>query len=108
MIELPEVLGSEPVYKGRLFDVGHARLRFSDGVETERAIVQHQGAFAADRGEHAARFQGRGAHGIQDQRAADHQHQKSQNKISAFGIGGEGMDRCQNARPHDKGAQQAE
>ena len=46
MIELPEVLGSEPVYKGRLFDVGHARLRFSDGVETERAIVQHQGAVA--------------------------------------------------------------
>ena len=46
MAELPEVLSSEPVYEGRLFDVVHARLRFPDGVETERAIVEHPGAVA--------------------------------------------------------------
>ena len=44
--QLPELLSSERVYEGRLFNVDHARLRFPDGVESERATVEHPGAVA--------------------------------------------------------------
>ena len=44
--ELPKVLNSERVYEGSLFNVDHDRLRFSDGVESDRSIVRHPGAVA--------------------------------------------------------------
>ena len=43
---LPEVLASERVYEGALFDVDHDAIRFPDGVEAERATVRHPGAVA--------------------------------------------------------------
>ena len=43
---LPEVLASERVYEGALFDVEHDAIRFPDGVEAERATVRHPGAVA--------------------------------------------------------------
>lgn len=44
--ELPEVLSSERVYEGRVFDVDHDAIRFPDGVEAMRATVRHPGAVA--------------------------------------------------------------
>ena len=43
---LPEVLSSERVYEGRLFDIEHDSIRFPDGVEAMRATVRHPGAVA--------------------------------------------------------------
>jgi ADP-ribose pyrophosphatase len=43
---LPKVLNSERVYEGSLFNVDHDRLRFSDGIESDRSIVRHPGAVA--------------------------------------------------------------
>ena len=43
---IPEVVRSERVYEGPLFSVSHARLRFPDGAESERATVEHPGAVA--------------------------------------------------------------
>ncbi len=44
--DLPEVLSSERVYEGALFDVEHARLRFPDGSEGMRETALHPGAVA--------------------------------------------------------------
>ena len=44
--ELPEVLSSERVYEGRVFDIDHDAIRFPDGVEAMRATVRHPGAVA--------------------------------------------------------------
>ncbi len=43
---LPEVLSTERIYEGRVFDVEHASIRFPDGVEAERETVRHPGAVA--------------------------------------------------------------
>ncbi|MXZ47413.1 MAG: NUDIX hydrolase [Chloroflexi bacterium] len=44
--ELPEVLSSERVYEGHVFDIDHDAIRFPDGVEAMRATVRHPGAVA--------------------------------------------------------------
>lgn len=44
--ELPEVLSSERVYEGRVFDIDRDSIRFPDGVEAMRATVRHPGAVA--------------------------------------------------------------
>jgi 8-oxo-dGTP pyrophosphatase MutT (NUDIX family) len=41
-----ERIGSEVVYQGKIFKVRKTRLRFDDGEETEREIVEHPGAVA--------------------------------------------------------------
>lgn len=41
---VPEVVRSETVYSGRLFDVAHATIRLPDGSEVVRASVEHPGA----------------------------------------------------------------
>lgn len=43
---LPEVLSTERIYEGRVFDIEHASIRFPDGVEAMRATVRHPGAVA--------------------------------------------------------------
>lgn len=43
---LPEVLASERVYEGRVFDIDHDTIRFPDGAEAVRATVAHPGAVA--------------------------------------------------------------
>ena len=44
--ELPQVLSSERVYEGHVFDIDHDAIRFPDGVEAMRATVRHPGAIA--------------------------------------------------------------
>ncbi|MDE2696909.1 MAG: NUDIX hydrolase [Chloroflexota bacterium] len=44
--ELPEVLSSERVYEGHVFDIDHDAIRFPDGIEAMRATVRHPGAVA--------------------------------------------------------------
>ena len=43
---LPEVVTSEVALRSHLFDVVEQRLRFADGHEIDRTIVQHPGAVA--------------------------------------------------------------
>ena len=43
---LPEVVDSEVLLRGRVFDVVRATIRFPDGSEAEREIVRHPGAVA--------------------------------------------------------------
>lgn len=40
----PEILGSTPVYDGRVFTVTRTRFRYPDGVEVEQSVVRHAGA----------------------------------------------------------------
>ena len=49
-------------------------------------LNEDQRAFAAHRGEQAAASQGRGANGIQRQRAADDEDQEGQDEDAAAGI----------------------
>jgi ADP-ribose pyrophosphatase len=44
--DLPEVIRSELIHRTPVFDVIGARLRFPDGREVDRAVVEHPGAVA--------------------------------------------------------------
>lgn len=43
---LPEIVHSEVVLRGHLFNVARSTIRFPDGVEVEREVVLHPGAVA--------------------------------------------------------------
>ena len=72
----------------------------------EQQIVEDQRAFARYRREQPAAFKLRGADRIERQRATDHKDQQAENKDAALGIAGEGVDRGQDARAHQEGAEQ--
>jgi len=41
----PEVLGSTPIFKGRVFSVKQDTVRFPEGRETKLDIIEHPGSF---------------------------------------------------------------
>ncbi|MBV8331356.1 MAG: NUDIX hydrolase [Candidatus Eremiobacteraeota bacterium] len=44
-MERPDVVGSERVFEGRVFDVRLDRVRYADGAEHRVDIVEHRGSF---------------------------------------------------------------
>ena len=72
----------------------------------EQDVVGQQHGFAGEQGEASAEADFRCAPGKQGERAANHGDEKDENEDAALRVGGEGMDRGQNARTDEEGPEQ--